>query len=575
MQSNKKGNLIFQAKLMGIILVPLTFLLVSVLCVSITKTKSSSRELYNEKLNAIVITMNTLLSELDKGDWELKDGHMYKGKTLITNQMLDNIKSEDNIEITLFYNDTREVTTLLNEKNERILGTKADSKVIEKVLKNKETYTSESIDIQGKEYFCIYKPLLNNDGTPAGMLFIGQDRENIRQAILSINEYLFYVGVAIFIIACIGATIVSRPIGKSIQKLEQEINKMSQGDLNIKCMVSKLNKNDSLGSLAESANNLSNKLSSIVTNIKAHSDSLLDTCDTLENIANLNITSLDDIAQAVDDIAKGAEEQANNMSDTMGSVSELSESLDSIASKIDALSQLAVELKEFTESTNVIMEELKESNIDTKESVHNTALQLDETLNDTKEIANILESINGIAEQTNLLSLNASIEAARAGEAGKGFAVVAGEVKVLATTCKEASQQISTIVNKLNSQMSKSSQLMNEVEELTDKQVTNFESANDSVLQVIKGITTLSEHTEYITNDIKTINKDKELIESNTESLSAISEENAASTEETSASSMEMTNSIKQLGDIAETIHNMSRDLKDEVDIFKTKEETE
>jgi methyl-accepting chemotaxis protein len=66
-----------------------------------------------------------------------------------------------------------------------------------------------------------------------------------------------------------------------------------------------------------------------------------------------------------------------------------------------------------------------------------------------RRVAATASLVQGIAGQTRLLALNATIEAARAGELGQGFTVVADEVKELATSTSDSTEQITRTIGDL------------------------------------------------------------------------------------------------------------------------------
>ena len=131
-----------------------------------------------------------------------------------------------------------------------------------------------------------------------------------------------------------------------------------------------------------------------------------------------------------------------------------------------------------------------------------TTVAMDEINDQVSSINDAIGIIDQIAFQTNILSLNAAVEAATAGEAGKGFAVVAQEVRNLASRSAEAANEIKLLVenatNKandgkkisddmingytlLNENISKTIELISDVESASKEQLVGIEQINDAM----------------------------------------------------------------------------------------------
>jgi methyl-accepting chemotaxis protein len=127
-------------------------------------------------------------------------------------------------------------------------------------------------------------------------------------------------------------------------------------------------------------------------------------------------------------VSQAAVEASNNVQSTAASIEELGESIAAISEQVRTSSTMAAAATRDADALNSTLHSVKAA---------------------AMEIGSVLDFIKSVASRTSLLALNATIEAARAGAAGRGFAVVANEVKALATQTKQATDGVTSKVERI------------------------------------------------------------------------------------------------------------------------------
>ena len=260
---------------------------------------------------------------------------------------------------------------------------------------------------------------------------------------------------------------VIRAIVKPLKVVSQSINQIASGNADLTKRI-EISSNDEVGRVVEGFNNFSNKLQTILQNIRNSQTEL-------ENVGNAMDESTQDTSASITQIIANIESVHSQIIKQSESVLQTAGAVNQIAANIASLENLIVNQANGVTGASSAIEEMMVNIESVNNSMDKMASSFDKLMADTMngsskqaDVSNKVEQIvtqskmlqeanlviSNIAEQTNLLAMNAAIEAAHAGEAGKGFSVVADEIRKLSETStaqsKTIGDQLNNIQNSIN-----------------------------------------------------------------------------------------------------------------------------
>ncbi|GAA0560580.1 methyl-accepting chemotaxis protein [Halomonas salifodinae] len=208
---------------------------------------------------------------------------------------------------------------------------------------------------------------------------------------------------------------------------------------------------DEVAQIAQAFNRFVAKMEAVMMTIRDSSESVR--------------IAANEIASGGQDLSRRTDSAASSLQQTSASMEEITGTVAQTADSAQEANQLALSASQVAARGGEVVGEV----VTTMDAIGDSS----------RQIAEIVNVMDGIAFQTNLLALNASVEAARAGEQGRGFAVVAGEVRNLASRSANAAQEIKALIEASDSRVKDGASLVSQAGETMEEIVASVTRVTD------------------------------------------------------------------------------------------------
>lgn len=384
-------------------------------------------------------------------------------------------------------------------------------------------------------------PIINNKGIALAHLMVAEDYTEPYNDLKNTNLISYGVTALIVIFALAGLYAYMQYMLKPLGKVVSNLNKIATGDLTEDVEVTST---DEIGQLQSAMQQTTSQLREMIELINITSGHLDSSSNEMVEVSKATQSSLQEQQSSIEQVATAMNEMSATVVEVArnaGSAAEAANSADDevnngqsvVNDTISSIEQLANEVENANSVINVVRE-------------------------DSDAIGTVLDVIRGVAEQTNLLALNAAIEAARAGEQGRGFAVVADEVRTLASRTQKSTNEIQTMIEKLQAGIHNAVSTMEQGRERAGETVKQASSAGESLSTITSSVSTINEMNTQIASAAEEQTGVAEDINRNIIDINQISDQNAQG--------------ANQILDASENVQRLSKELNSVVSRFQIKE---
>lgn len=186
-----------------------------------------------------------------------------KGEHYLTNDFIDNIKEDTGLEITIFYNDIRMITTLYSD-NKRITGSKMNSAIKKDVLDNGYSKFYDDVRIEEERFFAYYLPVHNGSENIIGAICILKPANQIHSKFAKQVIPLIAIIIAGVVIITYLNYLYFGKLNKNFKHIRNFLGEVTGGNLKAEMNREALAREDEIGDVAKASVNMQRSLRNLI-----------------------------------------------------------------------------------------------------------------------------------------------------------------------------------------------------------------------------------------------------------------------------------------------------------------------